>query len=454
MTIQEQIIALLNGDLTNQPEAAELLHVLSVSPEKQALLIEQIRMARGYANLRANLTPPPAADAAILQGLAGIDAAIGAPVVAPTLSPTPSTLPANSSASVASSLSWYSRPSIRAVAASLLLVAGVGIGYLLFHRTDATIAESASGQSGAQVQLQTGGDGVSQADSAAMLRGYVGQLQQQLATANQNYGVALAQIESLRNRPTQTRTITLRNIVHDTVHDTVLIAATPPAAMATADVSGGVDSSSAVQPLSLHGPSHPAIVLDSLMLINAPAIALRSPSVASQGDAASKHRWQVGLRNHFRMSLPKIEGLPNLQNTLTDREGFISYAMQNQQGLPQLNIGAAVGETQFGLMYHTNTGGAQTDTVFLTTPILNYGRLWVAPTLLTIGEHLSASVELGGGGTEIGPFGTAGVAMEYQAGERATLHAGLASWFLWTAFRDQLYTSTNLNGSIGIAFRW
>jgi hypothetical protein len=44
--------------------------------------------------------------------------------------------------------------------------------------------------------------------------------------------------------------------------------------------------------------------------------------------------------------------------------------------------------------------------------------------------------------------------MEYHAGERATLHAGLSSWFLWTAFRDQLYTSTNLNGSIGIAFRW
>lgn len=445
MTIQEQIIALLNGDLTNQPEAAELLHVLSVSPEKQALLIEQIRMTRGYANLRANVTPPPAADAAILQGLAGIDAAIGVPAATSGSA----TASAGVSGSVASSL-WYARPSIRAVAASLLLVAGVGIGYLLFNRTESRIAESASGQSAAQVQLHTGG-GISQTDSAAMLRGYVSQLQQQLATANQHYGVALAQIDELRNRPAQLRTRTI------TLHDTVLIPATPPTALASADMAEmtiGVDSASAIQPSSLHGPSHPAIVLDSLMLINAPAIALRSASVASLGEASSKYRWQVGLRNHFRMSLPKIEGLPNLQNTLTDREGFISYAMQSQQGLPQLNIGAAVGETQFGLMYHTNTGGAQTDTVFLTTPILNYGRLWVAPTLLTIGEQLSASLELGGGGTEIGPFGTAGVAMEYHAGERATLHAGLSSWFLWTAFRDQLYTSTNLNGSIGIAFRW
>lgn len=444
MSIQEQIIALLNGDLTNQSEAAELLHVLSVSPEKRALLIEQIQMTRGYANLRANLTPPYSADTAILQGLAGIDAVIGSATVAPA-----SATSADTALSTSARL-WYARPTVRAFAASLLLVAGVGIGYLLFNQADTITGEDIHGQSGTQLNVAGGVEPVvGQIDSVALLRGYVGDLQRHLATTNQQYGAALAQIEELRNRPVQVRTRTI------TLHDTVLVPAILPTASASPDVASmTMDHSSAVQLSPLYGPSHPTIVLDSLMLVNAPAISMRSTSAASVPDLPSNYRWQAGLRNHFRMSLPKLEGLPNLQNTLTDREGFISYTMQSQQGLPQLNIGAAVGETQFGLMYHTNTGGARTDTVFLTSPILNYGRLWVAPTLLSVGKNISASLELGGGGTEVGPFGTAGLAIEYHAGERATLHAGLSSWLLWTTFRDQLYTSTNLNGSIGIAFRW
>ncbi|MCE7935633.1 MAG: hypothetical protein DYG96_13735 [Chlorobi bacterium CHB2] len=442
MTIQEQIIALLSGDLTNQTEAAELLHVLSVSPEKRGMLIEQIRLARGFSSVRGSVAPPPGADAAILQGLAGIDAAVGAAAGASAAAAvSASTAASATSTSIASPLAWSVRPAVRALVAGVLLVAGVGIGYLLFNRTE-IINNGTAAQAAQPREVWAAGE----VDSVALLRGHVGELQQQLASTAQQYESARVQIEGLRNRPAQLRTVVLR--------DTVWVSsATPESVTAQAVVASG-DTSAAVQSLPLHGPPHPAIVLDSLLLINAPTIAMRSATVAPAASLPSNYRWQVGLRNHFRMSLPKLSGLPNLQNTLTDREGFISYAMQSQEELPQLSAGAAVGETQFGLMYHTNTGGARTDTVFLTTPILNYGRLWIAPTLFTIGESLNASLELGGGGTQIGPFGTAGVAMEYRAGERATLHAGVSSWFLWTKFRDQLYTSTNLNGSIGIAFRW
>ncbi|MBC8146167.1 MAG: hypothetical protein H7X80_11335, partial [bacterium] len=50
MSIHEKITALLDGELADAGEVAELMHVLAVSPEKRDLLVEQLSLKRHFAS--------------------------------------------------------------------------------------------------------------------------------------------------------------------------------------------------------------------------------------------------------------------------------------------------------------------------------------------------------------------------------------------------------------------
>src|SRR3954470_11061497 len=98
MTIQEQITALLNGEMTDEVHVSELMHVLAVSPEKRAILVEQVAMARAFTTMGTGIVPPGAADMKILAALGAVDAAFPArPVQEPAAAdPAPAPVPLSS----------------------------------------------------------------------------------------------------------------------------------------------------------------------------------------------------------------------------------------------------------------------------------------------------------------------------------------------------------------------
>src|SRR2546421_6035359 len=108
MTIHEQITALLNGDLAESAQVGELLHVLAVSPEKRALMIEQIRMSRAFTAMGSSLAPSHALDSKLWSGIAAIDA--GFPPA-----------PSGAAASASTALMLTARPWVNSIAAFLLV---------------------------------------------------------------------------------------------------------------------------------------------------------------------------------------------------------------------------------------------------------------------------------------------------------------------------------------------
>jgi hypothetical protein len=63
---------------------------------------------------------------------------------------------------------------------------------------------------------------------------------------------------------------------------------------------------------------------------------------------------------------------------------------------------------------------------------------------------LKPAVELGGGGTEIGPLGTFGLDLEYQVVDRLSIRAGASAWVLFSPLLGQMYMSSNLNLHYGV----
>jgi hypothetical protein len=162
--------------------------------------------------------------------------------------------------------------------------------------------------------------------------------------------------------------------------------------------------------------------------------------------------WQAGLRDHFRLSLPRVFGLNASQNVLTDRELYATYRLSHDGGIKG---GAAIGQTRIGLVLHSNTGGMLADTITELNPDLLYGRLFIASRILGIEEwKTSLGLELGAGGTEIGPLGTFGLTVDYAPFDRWTIQAGASSWWLLSRYRQQWQSSINFNLHYGVGYRF
>lgn len=113
MNVQESIIALLQGDLTNKAVVKELLRSLAESGEGQDILLKQISLTRRMHSLGFTIAPSPAVDARILDEVARLETHEG------TVLPTPSHLPASGSLSP-----WW-----LIVAVLSALLAGIGVGH-------------------------------------------------------------------------------------------------------------------------------------------------------------------------------------------------------------------------------------------------------------------------------------------------------------------------------------
>lgn len=449
MSINEEITALLNGDLQDETRVAELMHVLAVSPERRGMLLQQIRMARAFSAMNGSITPPRAADAGILAGLSAIDREFGggspSPASAGPTEKPPGVIPA---AAAGFSALW-----LRTILFGVVLVAlGVGTGYLLWHDTaQGTITTKHKPAARASETMIVAG----MEDSLAATRA-------QLASLVEEHRESLAEITELRSRQQEG---TRNGTTPAPRRQRIISPASPPAA---------VNEPLLHEQSSLPAePEKPAItpVVPQAIAASRPqatALALRpdrnAQAVSSGTSLLSQYGaedggvgpWQAGMRDHFRLSLPRVYGLNGSRSILFDRDLFVSYRFGGEDSpFSSIELGASIGETQFSQVYHSGQPGRPVDIQIEQSPTVRYGRVLLGSELFRT-QAFSGGLEFGAGaaltGTDLlGPLGTFGLNMEYRPVDMLALQGGLSSWFLWTEQSGQIYTSTNLNAHLGFA---
>jgi hypothetical protein len=438
MTIHEQITAFLNGDLTESSQVGELMHVLAVSPEKRALMVEQIRMSRAFATMGGGVAPSHALDSRLWSGIAAIDA--GFPPAPP-----PAAAGSPSAASILAS-----HPLLSAIASILLVGVGVGLGYL----SGASSPSGPSERGRATASTNGSPNGSALLAELAATRDSLADGRSQLQQLSDAHTRTIAELERQKSAARQASTPRSHEVIRY-IDRPAQTAPTPPA-IAAADLA-------LVAPLTVR-PAE--IMVPRVILERSAASGELQPVTAPTSTLLPKPKesrpWQGGFHNSFRVSFPRVYGIPTTsQNILNDNELYGTLRLKGGEAgmFSTFRVGAAVGQTLFSQVYHTNTGGMPVDTIYEQTPALAYARAFIAPEIGTIGD-VTTAVELGGGiagqgfGKIIGPFGTIGLNVEYHPWDLISLHGGLSAWLLWTEFRGQAYTSTNLNIQSGIMFNF
>ncbi len=452
MSINEEITALLNGDLQDETRVAELMHVLAVSPERRGMLLQQIRMSRAFSAMTGSITPPPAADAGILAGLSAIDSEFGGPPPSPA-GAAPAGIPPVVFPAAAAGFSalW-----LRNILFGIMLVAlGVGTGYLLWHdTTQGTITTEQKPDARASETMIVAGMG----DSLAAARA-------QLASLAREHREALAQIAELRSRE---QAGTRNGTTAAPRRQRIISPASTPAAVNEPLLRG--QSSLPAEPEKPSAPEITPVAPQTLAMSRpqAPAAAPRpdrnAQAVSSGASLLSQYGaedggvgpWQAGMRDHFRLSLPRVYGLNGSRSILFDRDLFVSYRFSGEDSpFSSMELGASIGETQFSQVYHSGQPGRAVDLQIEQSPTVRYGRVLLGSDLFRT-HALSGGLEFGAGaaltGSDLlGPLGTFGLNLEYRPVDMLALQGGLSSWFLWTEQSGQIYTSTNLNAHLGFA---
>lgn len=451
MSINEEITALLNGDLDDESRIAELMHVLAVSPEKRNMLRQQIRMSRAFSVMGAGIVPPPSADQGILAGISAIDREMAGEA-----------MPAGGSAGLsaaAPAASTFATMWLRNLVAGLVLMAcGVGAGYLLWHDTEprqATVTHRAATPA-PQVQalrpVQDDRIVAGLRDSLAMLRGELASM-----TARQTTLRDRAVLNADRGSNASRENVQRESIVRQT---------SSPAATTREDVRNVTPAETPVEQAKVNPAISTTALRSDAGAVPVPNEEIRAASgtldATSSIDAFTEEKsapgpWQIAMRDHFRLSLPRVYGLSANRSILFDKEVLLGYGLATSESSPlsTLQIAAAFGETQFTQVYHTGESGRAPDLIIEQSPTVLYGRVMLASEMFRT-SAFSGALELGGGlttasGAMLGPIGTFGVNVEYRPVDVIALHLGTSSWLLWTEHDGQIYTSTNLNGHLGIA---
>lgn len=448
MNTSELITELLHGELTDDKSVAELMHLLSVSPEKRKAFLEHVAISRRLLRSGGSIAPAPSAVEGVWDRITSLE-------------PAPQTTTTNSPTAFQETAGKESRWR-RYGLVLVLLLAGMGSSYMLgsfngeqraLKNVNIALATEQASQSSVKTEapdaaavnetLSVAAPPATAATTAAPT--HVGQTDgnrsDRLSAQFSNLTTLLAQRDQENSE--------LRNEIDRL--QTALLAANP-------------NSKDPADPTTLTQTQQTAYRLQE-ELTNASA--LGSPVVSAQDIASAnvpedlqpraastlpnlqpsvdRRPWRIAMRQHIRSSLPTVNGLSGPGDIFSDRELSTSLDLH-----APIRFGVAVGKTAFSQVYHTNTGGALNDTIIEQAPSLFYGRAYIAPRIFEA-KNFTASFELGLGGVEIGPIGTAGLNVEFQTTERVSLNAGVSSWLLWTSFRNQLHTSTNLNAHLGVS---
>ncbi len=472
MTLQEEITALLHGDLIDEDRVGELMHILAVSPEKRGILVEQIRLSRAFTQLGSSIATPHAADERIWQGIDAIDNEIaGRPqmIANPTTVPTPAPVAATAIGRWAGAVG------------SILLLAYV-VGVQLLGPAGTSNAGTGTGmRPTAATPSRATAPGMPQMSGSMALLDSLNIANRKLSLLSSEYRTALTRIKALEERGERIRVV-YRNRNVDAERRTIPTPQTPAmgrdsatnvmAAHGNTPAIASADSASneaSVARATTAQPTLDAVATRSVSLAAPtngshadqplaaePLSASASTPLASEVESGIGP-WQIGVRDHFRLSLPRVYGLNGSHSIMFDRDIYVSYRVNGSESglLSSFKVAATGGQTQFAQAYHTNTGGQPVDTVILQAPTLNYARLMLAPDVIRT-ANVTGSLELSGGLAAsglaaIGPIATFGINVEYRPIERVAIHGGASSWLLWTQFASQTYVSTNMNAHLGFA---
>lgn len=135
MNLQESIIALLQGDLTDKGAVNDLLQALAKSQEGQAAVVRHISLMRKFHVMGSSISPSPAADASLLAQITQIENNEMSPSAAPP---------------EANSAEWLRKSfSSRSFVVGILLslIAGMGVGWALRPAYKSFLGTGVSGSS-------------------------------------------------------------------------------------------------------------------------------------------------------------------------------------------------------------------------------------------------------------------------------------------------------------------
>jgi hypothetical protein len=347
----------------------------------------------------------------------------------------------------------------RGLAAVLIAASGVGLGYALHPDTDRPavtgLAATAPHATAPALQRNQGAADIARAD-VAMLRDSLARAGGELAALRTERGQLMAAVARARRAAASARIASAPAAADGAA----------PRAAVTSDrlaASIGTEGTSEVRPVE-------AVELRSVR--NRTVVSSQERSSMSSGDPlplapdaaapiAESARWRVGVNNYFRLSLPRVYSVTDRGTIATDREIDASYRFGgNASGmLTSLRIGAAAGQTTFGQVFYETDASTHVNTVIEQHPSLFYGRVYIAPEIFRSGI-ISGDLDLGVGGTSIGPLLTVGSNVDVETDatfgpfDGIGTSIGASSWILWTQTGGRSYMSTNLNIQIGAALRF
>lgn len=432
MSIHEQITALLDGELADAGAVAELMHVLAVSPEKRDLLVEQLSLKRQFTSAAATVVPPSTADLAIMRGLGAVDAGFGSASTAVDNSDDAPVAPAPIPASPAGSMFGY-RSFVLGAAALILALGGFGAGYFL-RGDDSTLRVAEQSPMNNDRILAVARDAIAMLEKTAT-RSIAPRPTAAYRSIGGSGGGRNSAGQSSLNREGGGRN---ERSVTPASHDDTQ----PVAHFGTIDVT------------QLRPPLHP--LPRSTRIYMAAEVRPANDEITMDVtpndviDDATPLGVQLGVRNNFRLSLPRVYGLAQSPTALLDRELIGTYEIgRGDDAISRMRVGAAFGQTQFSMVFHSNSGGEPIDTIFEQSPQALYGRVFAAPEVFRL-DDLAGLLEVGGGYSGAGGFGTVGVNVEFRPTRQVAVHAGASSWLLWTRYNDAVNLSTNLNAHLGV----
>ncbi|MBC8144766.1 MAG: hypothetical protein H7X80_04215, partial [bacterium] len=411
---------------------------------KRDLLVEQLSLKRHFSSSAATIVPPAHSDLSIMRGLGAVDAGFGGAQThnrddeSPTdAAPVPIGLPW--------SMFGLSRFAAGSVAV-LLTLGAFGAGYLL--RGDSVgapaVISSTTLNSSSGVGNASGAGDRSKAQDArtSVLRDNT-----ELLGARDSIAQLERMIAGLSNdvRAAQRRS-------NSTVVVTASNSAEPPSRVTAIDAKEPMTTKSQLVAMTQLLPPAQGIPRASRVFagseVQPTTSSFSSPTKAPEDSQLP--RWQAGVRNHFRLSLPRVYGLSKPPTATLDRELVATYELGGNDGgiLSRVRAGAAVGQTQFGMVFHSNTGGEPIDTIFEISPHAYYGRAFVAPEIIR-SDAFAGLLEVGGGYSTAGGFGTVGFNVEYRPVPSVAVHAGASSWLLWSRYNSGVNLSTNVSAHVG-----
>lgn len=415
MMLEEQISAFLDGALA-PAEESDLLHILSVSPEKRAVLHSFLGMRSAFsADMRAT-SVPPALDAAILAAAgAGMAAGAAAATVAASAAGPAATTPLTGSASHAAGFMsggpWsIGRTLLSILAASVLFTAGWFMSSYVHQRK----ADAGSVLPRHEVQATEGwsrGAVSAPADGKAAPGGSTAG--DRLTAGNGAGAYHPAAVTPTVRYITRVDTLYLPAHEASPRPDTVFVTSVLPAPATT-----------------------PPVVIT-------PVPPLQEPRVV----VPPSGRLEVELLREHQTTYPYID----YAALGTDRNAQ-NFALSAYYLLtPEQAVGVTVGNRVYSMEYYQ----IKADSMYLyqDQPSLWYGAgvyRYALPLLQGITPELQAQI----GGTNLGPTLGARLALRVDPLPHLTFLAGVNGTMLIYRYGDRMFTSETLGLLYGLTYRF